>query len=70
MARPNEFTEDTKRKALSRQHFKCGSCGTKIHRLGNAGRSQHKYAMYGLILHETSKAANVNSNSYKSKHCV
>jgi 5-methylcytosine-specific restriction endonuclease McrA len=43
MLRANEFTEATKRLALARQHFKCGSCGTPIHGLGNVARSKHKF---------------------------
>jgi len=43
MPRPNEFSEATKRMALSRQKYRCGLCGTKIIQLGTVGRSLHSY---------------------------
>jgi len=38
-----EFTTTTQLAALHRQKFYCASCGTRITRLGELGRSQHKY---------------------------
>jgi 5-methylcytosine-specific restriction endonuclease McrA len=43
MARPNEFSLAIQRSALVRQKFRCGSCGTPIRGLGNAGQAVHKY---------------------------
>ena len=43
MPRPNEFSGTTKKLALARQIFRCGSCGTRISCLGNAGQAEHKY---------------------------
>jgi 5-methylcytosine-specific restriction endonuclease McrA len=41
--RPNEFSHATQQLALARQKFKCGSCGTRITHLGNAGRAAHQF---------------------------
>ena len=41
--RENEFPKSVQRLALSRQKFRCGSCGTRISALGRAGRSENKY---------------------------
>ena len=43
-----EFTLETRLAALHRQQFYCALCGTRITRLGEAGRSQH---IYGEIAH-------------------
>lgn len=43
MARPNEFPRATQEMALSRQRYRCASCGTRITALGNAGRETHAY---------------------------
>lgn len=43
MARPNEFSRATMQLALARQRFRCGSCGTHITKLGNAGLSSHRF---------------------------
>ena len=43
MSRVNEFSGTTQRLALSRQKYRCASCGTAITRLGNAGRMEHRY---------------------------
>lgn len=43
MAGPNEFSRPTQELALSRQRYRCASCGTRISRLGNAGRPAHRY---------------------------
>ncbi len=41
--RPNEFSRLTQRSALIRQNNKCASCGEHIWRLGEAGRSKHRF---------------------------
>ena len=38
-----EFTRRTQELALRRQQSLCGSCGTPIVKLGNAGREQHRF---------------------------
>ena len=43
-----EFTSATQQLALVRQKFHCALCGTGIARLGEGGRSQHKF---GEIAH-------------------
>ncbi|MFC1888748.1 HNH endonuclease [Thermodesulfobacteriota bacterium] len=43
MARSNEFSRFTKQLALTRQKHRCASCGTHISRLGESGRTQHRY---------------------------
>lgn len=43
MARPNEFSRSTQQQALTRQKFRCASCGTRIYGLGFTGRAEHKY---------------------------
>lgn len=43
MARPNEFSGLTQRRALERQRHRCASCGTAISRLGEAGRGDHRF---------------------------
>lgn len=48
MTRTQEFTTATQQLALVRQNFRCASCGERITRLGEAGRSRHKY---GEIAH-------------------
>lgn len=42
-SRLHEFSTHTKEAALSRQGNLCGSCGTGISALGDAGRAEHKY---------------------------
>jgi 5-methylcytosine-specific restriction endonuclease McrA len=41
--RANEFPLSTQQQALARQRFKCALCGTRIQKLGNAGRESHKF---------------------------
>jgi 5-methylcytosine-specific restriction endonuclease McrA len=41
--RPNEFSERTKQLALTRQKFRCASCGASITALGLGGRSAHRF---------------------------
>lgn len=48
MSRDNHFSRSTQELALVRQKFRCGSCGTHILCLGEAGRADHKY---GEIAH-------------------
>jgi 5-methylcytosine-specific restriction endonuclease McrA len=43
VTRASEFSETTKREALGRQRFRCGSCGLDISEPGNAGRSSHAF---------------------------
>lgn len=43
MVRPHEFSPATKQMALERQKHRCGSCGTKIVALGEAGRFRHEF---------------------------
>jgi 5-methylcytosine-specific restriction endonuclease McrA len=43
MARLNEFSKTTQRKALSRQRYRCASCGTGITQLGKSGAAKHRY---------------------------
>lgn len=43
MARFGEFTSSTRQAALERQRHRCGSCGARIDRLGDAGRATHPY---------------------------
>jgi 5-methylcytosine-specific restriction endonuclease McrA len=43
MARTNEFSETTQQLALSRQRFRCASCGADIAEIGNGGRSSHRF---------------------------
>ena len=43
MSRPNEFSRATQQVALARQRYRCASCGTHISRLGDAGRTEHRY---------------------------
>lgn len=43
MGRLNEFTPAIQQLALARQKFRCGSCGTEITRLGQAGNAGHDY---------------------------
>ena len=43
MSRPGEFTHAIKELALVRQKYLCGSCGTPIKSIGEAGRADHKY---------------------------
>jgi 5-methylcytosine-specific restriction endonuclease McrA len=40
---PSDFTEMVKLEALKRQKSKCGSCGTKIEKLGRQAAGDHKY---------------------------
>lgn len=41
--RPGEFSHTTQQQALTRQKNRCGSCGTPIAFLGQAGKSTHKF---------------------------
>jgi 5-methylcytosine-specific restriction endonuclease McrA len=43
MPRPNEFSRSTQQLALTRQNYRCASCGTPISHLGDAGRPNHRY---------------------------
>ncbi len=43
MKRANEFSLETRQRALIRQMNRCGSCGTRISALGGAGQAEHKY---------------------------
>jgi 5-methylcytosine-specific restriction endonuclease McrA len=43
MSRVNEFLRPTQDRALSRQRYRCASCGTHISQLGDAGSAKHKY---------------------------
>jgi 5-methylcytosine-specific restriction endonuclease McrA len=43
MARDQEFSEQTKFKALCRQNYRCASCGESIQSLKAVGRINHSY---------------------------
>lgn len=42
-SRDFEFSRHTQERALERQGHKCGSCGTHISAIGEAGRATHAY---------------------------
>jgi 5-methylcytosine-specific restriction endonuclease McrA len=46
-----EFPAPTQQLALVRQRFHCASCGSRITRLGEAGRSQHAFGEIGHAHH-------------------
>jgi hypothetical protein len=51
MNRPADFTPAIQRLALARQQNLCGSCGTFIRSLGNAGREDHEFGEGGQAHH-------------------
>jgi 5-methylcytosine-specific restriction endonuclease McrA len=57
-----EFTPKTKELALARQKFRCASCGERITKLGEAGRSHHTFGEIGHAHHvDHAKSGGANS---------
>lgn len=65
--RVNDFDIGTQSAALQRQGYRCGSCGTQIFALGEAGREQHRF---GEIAHAHHLVKAMNQGPKTLDNCV
>ena len=62
-----EFSNDTKKEALKRQHNKCASCGKEISDLGKEGQINHRF---GEIVHAHHMRHCQHGGDNKLSNCV